>query len=171
MQISALTGVCCSKTFKVNDELELQLEENDCETYLHFKYSYYFLCKHLFSIQVISLFGMAFPNNVLIFLGKHVLTWEKWLLYCHRSTVRHYCEYNNNPLEGTNNSIKNSSIARYPQFTLENSFEVLNQISTKRLSRLATNVVTQSKKYCPIATSDVLDKLIIDGAEELKNQI
>ena len=99
--------------------------KNDCETYLHFKYSYYLLCKYLFSIQVISLFGMAFPNNVLTFLRKHVLTWEKWFLYCHRSTVRHYCEYNNNPLEGTNNSIKNSSIATHPQFTLENSFEVL----------------------------------------------
>ena len=85
--------------------------------------------------------------------------------------MRHYCEYNNNPLEGTNNSIKNSSIATHPQFTLENSFEVLNQISTKRLSKLTTNVVTQSQKYCPTATSDVLDKLTIDGAEELKNQI
>ena len=74
-------------------------------------------------------------------------------------------------LEGTNNSIKNSSIATQPQFTLENSFEVLNQISTKRLSRLATSVITQSQKYCPLATSDALDKLTIDGAEELKNQM
>jgi len=47
----------------------------------------------------------------------------------------------------------------------------LNQISTKRLSKLTTNVITQSKKYCPIATNDVLNKLTIDGAEELKNQI
>jgi len=36
---------------------------------------------------------------------------------------------------------------------------------------LTANVITQSQKYCPIATSDVFDKLTIDGAEELKNQI
>ena len=63
------------------------------------------------------------------------------------------------------------SIATHPQFTLENSFEVLNQISTKRLSKLATNVITQSQKYYTLTTSAVLDKLTIDGAEELKNQM
>ena len=74
----------------------------DCQTYLQFKYSFHLLCKFLYSQRVINIFGIPFANNFTQFLRKHVFVWETYILFYYRRFIRHYEEYNNSPLEGTN---------------------------------------------------------------------
>ena len=103
----------------------------DCETHLQFKYSYHLLCNYLYSTKVTKIFGITFANNVTQFLRRHVFLWESWFLFCHRKNIRHYEEYNNCPLEGTNTSLKHSDKSTHPQLRLEISFVVLNQLAEK----------------------------------------
>ena len=87
--------------------------------------------KYLCYPVVTSTFGPAFPNNISSFLRKYVLTWEKWILFCHRKHILHYGEYSNTPLEATNYSIKHAAISTHPQLSLENSFQIMSRQSKK----------------------------------------
>ena len=64
--------------------------------------------------KVCKLFGITFSNDVSLFVRKNVLTNEKYFLYCNRNEVRHNGEYSNAPIEGTNFSIKHSSVSTNP---------------------------------------------------------
>jgi len=142
----------------------------NCETYLEFKYSYFLFMKYLFSPVVTSTFGHAFPNNIASFLRKYVLTWEKWILFCYRKHIRHYGEYSNTPLEGTNFSIKHSAISTHPQLSLENSFQIISRQSKKKISSVQSDVLYQSKTQpTHHKLSAVHSKLTIAGSEELRN--
>ena len=141
-----------------------------CETYLEFRYSLFLFMKYIFSYVVTSRFGQAFPNNVAQFIRKHVLTWEKWILFCHRRTIRHYGEDTNCPLEGTNYGAKHSSIATHPQLPLENTFDILSTQSQKKVVSLQDNVITQSNStptHCDL--SAIHCKITIPASEELRN--
>ena len=87
-----------------------------CSSYLQYKYSRYLFMKCLYSREIINTFGVSFSNNVAMFVRKHVLPHEKTFLNCLRKNIRHYGEYSNTPLEGTNNGLKHSSISTHPGF-------------------------------------------------------
>ena len=107
----------------------------DCETYAQFKYSYHLLYKYLFSSKITDKFGLPFANNVTQFLMRYVFLWEKWFLFCYRKDICYYEEYSNNPLEGTNQSLKHSEKSTHPQLNLQNSFKVLNELGEKKYQK------------------------------------
>ena len=90
-----------------------------CSTYLQYRYSRYLFMKYLYSREIIDTFGVSFSNNVAMFLRKHILPHEKTFLYCLRNNIRHYGEYSNTPLEGTNFGLKHSSIATHPGLSMD----------------------------------------------------
>ena len=92
--------------------------------------------KYIFSSQVVHLFGLAFSNNVAMFVRKHVLPHEKYFLYSHRSNIRHYGEYSNTPLEGTNFGLKHSSISTHPGLSMDSSMVILSFFSDKHVKKL-----------------------------------
>ena len=148
----------------------LSWTKDRCETYLEFRYSLFLFMKYIYSYVVTSRFGQAFPNNVAQFIRKHVLTWEKWILFCHRRTIRHYGEDTNCPLEGTNYGAKHSSVATHPQLPLENTFEILSTQSQKKVVSLQDNVITQSNSTpTHYDLSAIHCKITIPASEELRN--
>ena len=76
--------------------------KGNCSTYLEYKYSRYLFMKYLYSRVITNTFGVPFANSVAMFLKRHILPHENTFLYCIRSKIRHYGEYSNTPLEGTN---------------------------------------------------------------------
>ena len=144
----------------------------DCETYLQFKYSYYLLCKYLYSPKIVSLFGIVFSNNVTMFLRRNVFTWEKWFLYCHRTKIKHYGEYTNNPLEGTNNMLKHATIKVHPQLRLDNSFQILNDQSKKKIHNIRQKVIKNCMKVNINKRTDewiIFSQLTNSAAEIVRN--
>ena len=87
-----------------------------CSSYLQYKYSRYLFMKYLYSREIIDTFGVSFANNVAMFLRKHILPHEKTFLYCLQNNIRY--EYSNTPIEGTNFSLKHSSIATHPGLSI-----------------------------------------------------
>ena len=141
----------------------------DCQTYMQFKYSYHLLCKFLYSKKVIDLFGIPFANNFTLFLRKHVFVWETYILFYYRRNIRHYEEYNNSPLEGTNTKLKHSDNSTHPQLRLETSFEVMNQQAEKKVQQVINDVITSSQTVCDLnVNDDVYDQLTRVGAELLR---
>lgn len=148
----------------------LSWTKDHCETYLEFRYSYYLFMKYIFSFVVTSRFGQAFPNNIAQFIRRHVLTWEKWILFCHRRTIRHYGEDTNCPLEGTNYGAKHSSVGTHPQLPLENTFDILSTQSQKKIVSLQDKVINQSKSTPTHCKLDAIHcKITIPASEELRN--
>ena len=91
--------------------------------------------KYIFSSRVVNLFGLAFSNNVAIFVRKHVLLHEKYFLYSQRNHIRHYGEYSNTPLEGTNFGLKQSSISTHPGLSMDSSMVILSLLSDKNVKK------------------------------------
>ena len=48
-----------------------------CITYLEYKYSRYLFMKYIYSPDIVNIFGLAFANNVSMFVRKHVIPYEK----------------------------------------------------------------------------------------------
>ena len=101
--------------------------------------------KYLYSREIINTFGVSFSNNVAMFVRKHVLPHEKSFLYCLRKNIRHYSEYSNTPLEGTNYGLKNSSISTQHGLSMDNSMIILSQLSEKHVTKVNSNVIKQNK--------------------------
>ena len=135
---------------------------------MQFKYLYHLLCKYLFSPKITQTFGVIFANNVTQFLRKYVFTWERWFLFCYHKDIFHYEEYNNNPLEGTNMSLKHSERSTHPQLKLEYSFVVLNQLGEKKILQIKEDVVKCSQSTCQSNNNVLYDKLTLIGAKTLK---
>ena len=113
-----------------------------CGTYLQYKYSWYLFIKYLYSKQIIDLFGITFSNNVSMFVRKHVLIHEKHFLYCNCSS-RHYGEYSNTPLEGTNYGIKHASISTNPGLSMDNSIVIMSLQSDKHVVKMNRKVIRE----------------------------
>ena len=101
---------------------------------------------YLYSREIIDTFGVSFANNVAMFPRKHILPHEKTFLYCLRNNIRHYGEYSNTPLEGTNFGLKHSSIATHPGLSMDNSKIILSQLSKKHVTKVNSTVIRQNKK-------------------------
>ena len=142
-----------------------------CVTYLQYKYSRYLFMKYLYSREIVNTFGVSFSNNVAMFVRKHVLPHEKSFLYCLRNHIRHYGEYSNTPLEGTNYGLKHSSISTHPGLTMDNSMIILSQLSEKHVTKVNSNVIKQNKKHCVNYKEKVHNKLTILGSSMLANTI
>ena len=142
-----------------------------CSSYLQYKYSRYLFMKYLYSREIIDTFGVSFSNNVAMFLRKHVLPHEKTFLYCLRNNIRHYGEYSNTPLEGTNFGLKHSSIATHPGLSMDNSMKILSQLSEKHVKKVNSTVIRQNKKHCVNYKEEVHDKMTIRGSSMLANTI
>ena len=106
-----------------------------------------------------------------MFVRKHVLPHEKSFLYCLRNHIRHYGEYSNTPLEGTNYGLKHSSISTHPGLSMDNSMIILSQLSEKHVTKVNSNVVKQNKKNCVNYKEKVHNKLTILGSSMLANTI
>ena len=98
---------------KIIQNWMFSLMKRCCITYFRYRYSRYVFMKHLFSPQVTNTFGLAFSNNVAIFVQRHVLLHEKYFIYSQRNGIQHYGEYSNTPLDGTNFSLHHSSISTH----------------------------------------------------------
>ena len=142
-----------------------------CSTYLRYKYSRYLFMKYLYSREIIDTFGVSFANNVAMFVRKHILPHEKTFLYCLRKNIRHYGEYSNTPLEGTNFGLKHSSIATHPGLSMDNSMIILSQLSEKHVTKVNSTVIRQNKKHCVNYKEKVHDKMTIMGSSMLANTI
>ena len=142
-----------------------------CWTYLEYKYSRYLFMKYIFLSQVVNLFGLAFLNNVAMFVRKHVLLHEKYFLYCQRSQIRHYGEYSNTPLEGTNFALKHSSISTHPGLSMDSSMVILSLLSDKHVQKVNSNVIKQNKRQCMNYGNEVHDKLTVRGSSMVSNLV
>ena len=142
-----------------------------CPTYLQYKYSRYLFMKYIFSSQVVHLFGLAFSNNVAMFVRKHVLLHEKYFLYNQRSHIRHYGEYSNTPLEGTNFGLKHSSISTHPGLSMDSSMVILSLLSDKHVKKVNSNVIKQNKRKCMNYTNEVHDKLTVRASSMISNLV
>ena len=118
---------------------------------------------------IVNTFGVSFSNNVALFVQKHVLPYENIFLYCLRSNIRHYGEYSNTPLEGTNFGLKHSSISTHPGLSMDNSMMILSQLSNKHITKVNSTVIRQSNKQCVNYKNKVHDKLTIMGSSMLAN--
>ena len=84
---------------------------------------------------------------------------------------QHYGEYSNTPLEGTNYSLKHSSICTHPGLSMDNSMVILSQLSEKHVTKVNSNVIRQNKKHCVNYRDKVHDKLTAMGSSMLANMI
>ena len=119
-----------------------------CHTYLQYKYSRYLFMKYLYSKHIIDLFGIAFANNVSLFVRKHVLICGKHFLYCNSNYIRYYGEYSNTSLEGTNFGIKNVSISTHPGLSMDNLMIIMSLQSDKYVIKTNRKVIRDNKRYC-----------------------
>ena len=78
-------------------------------------------------------------------LTKHVLPHEKTILYGLRSNTRHYGEYSNTPLEGTNYRMKHAPILTNPGLSMNNYVIILSQLSKKHVTNVNSNAIRQNK--------------------------
>ena len=104
--------------------------------------------KYFYSKHIIDLFGIAFANNVSLFVRKHVLIHEKHFLYCNRTSIRHYGEYSNTPLEGTNFGIKHASISTHPGLSMDNSMVIMSLQSDKHVVKTNGKVIRDNQRHC-----------------------
>ena len=142
-----------------------------CPTYLQYKYSRYLFMKYIFSSQVVNLFGIAFSNNVAMFVRKHVLLHKKYFIYSQRNHIRHYGEYSNTPLEGTNYGLKHSSISTHPGLSMDSSMVILSLLSDKHVKKVNSNVIKQNKRQCMNYTNEVHDKLTVRASSMVSNLV
>ena len=142
-----------------------------CLTYLQYRYSRYLFMKYLYSKEITDTFGIAFSNNVSTFVRQHVLTHENYFLFCHRKDIRHYGEYANTPLEGTNFGIKHSSIGTHPGLSMDNSMVILSVQSDKHLVKTNGKVMKANKKHCVNYKLKVHNKLTVMASSMLSNLI
>ena len=103
--------------------------------------------KYIYSKQIIDLFGLPFSNNVSTFVRQHVLIHEKHFLSCNRNKIRHYGEYSNTPLEGTNYGIKQSSISTHPGLAMDSSMVILSVQSDKHVVKTNGKVMNNNQKH------------------------
>ena len=82
--------------------------------------------KYIYSPQIVNLFGLAFANNVSMFVQKYVVLREKYFIHSNRSRIQHYGEYSNTPLEGTNFGLKHATISTHPGLLMDNSMVILS---------------------------------------------
>ena len=118
-----------------------------CVTFLQYKYSRYLFMKYLYCKEVIDLFGITFSNNVATFVRRHVLIHEKYFLYCYRNGIRHYGEYSNTPLEGTNYGLKHASVSTHPGLSMDNSMVILSVQSDKHAVKTNGVVIRDNKRH------------------------
>ena len=142
-----------------------------CITYLQYKYSRYLFVKYIYSPEIVNLFGLAFANNVSLFLRKYVVPYEKNFIYCNRKDVRHYGEYSNTPLEGTNNGLKHASIGTHPGLSMDNSMVILSLQSDKHVKKINGNVIRQNTKECLNYTDKIHNKLTSLASSMISNMM
>ena len=127
--------------------------------------------KYLYSKDIVDTFGVAFSNNVSTFVRQHVLTHENYFLFCYQNKLRHYGEYNNTSLEGTNFGIKHSSIGTHPGLSMDNLMVILSVQSDKHLVKTNGKVMRANKKNCVNYKLKVHDKLTVMALSMLSNLI
>ena len=127
--------------------------------------------KYIFSSKVVNLFGLAFSNNVAMFVCKHVLLHEKYFLYSQRNHIRHYGEYSNTPLEGTNFGLKHSPISTHPGLSMDSSMVILSLLSDKHVKKVNSNVIKQNKRQCMNYINEVHDKLTVCASSIVSNLV
>ena len=116
-----------------------------CITYQEYKYFRYLFMKYVLSPDIVNLFGLAFANNVSMFVRKHVILYD---FFCNRDEVRRYGEYSDTPLEGTNNGFKHSSISTHPGLFMDNYMVILSLLSDKHVQQINGNVIRQNRREC-----------------------
>ena len=94
-----------------------------------------------------------------MFVQKHVLIHEKHFLYCNCSSIRHYGEYSNTPLEGTNYDIKHASISTHPGLSMDNSMIIMSLQSDKHVVKTNGKVIRDNQRHCRNYKNNVHDKL------------
>ena len=117
-----------------------------CLSYLQYKYSRYLFMKYISSKEFTDIFGVAFSNNISTFVRQHVITHENYFLYCNQNKIRHYGEYSNTPLEGTNFGIKHASISTNPGLAMDSSMVILSVQPDKHVVKASSKVVKANKK-------------------------
>ena len=117
--------------------------------------------KYLYSKHIIDLFGIAFANNISLFVRKHVLIHEKHFLYCNRNNIRRYVEYSNTPLEDTNFGIKHASISTHPGLSMDNLMIIMSLQSDKHVVKTNRKVIRDKQRHCRNYKKLVHDKLNI----------
>ena len=127
--------------------------------------------KYLYSKQIVDLFGIAFSNNVSMFVRNHVLIHEKHFLYCNCNSIRHYGEYSNTPLEGTNYGIKHASISTNPGLSMDNSMFIMSLQSDKHVVKTNGKVIRDNQRRCRNYKNNVHDKLTTVASSTLSSLI
>ena len=130
-----------------------------CVSYLHYMYSRYLFMKYLYSSTVTILFGVTFSNNVSMFVQKHVLVHEKHFLFCHQNdSIRHYWEYSNTPLEGTNFGLTHSSISTHPGWSMDSPMMILSVQSDEHVKKTHSKVIKHCERHCLNYRGEIHDK-------------
>ena len=142
-----------------------------CLTYLQYKYSRYLFMKYIYSKEFTDIFGVAFSNNISTFVRQHVTTHENYFLFCHRNSVRHYGEYSNTPLEGTNFGIKHASISTHPGLSMDNSMVILSVQSDKHVCKTNGKVIQANKRNCVNYKETVHRRLTLMASSMLSNLV
>ena len=127
--------------------------------------------KYLYSPTVTHLFGVIFSNNVSMFVQRHVLVYEKHFLFCHHNDIRHYAEYSNTPLEGTNFGLKHSSISTHPGLSMDSSKMILSVQSDKHVKKTHSKVIKHCKRHCLNYQGERYDKLTRMASSMMSNII
>ena len=127
--------------------------------------------KYFYSKQVVDLFCITFSNNFFMFVQKHVLIHEKYFLFCHRSSIRHYGEYSNTPLEGTNYGIKHTSTSTHPGLSMDNSMVIMSLPSDKHFVKTNGKVIRDNQRNCRNYRNRVHDKLTTVASSTLSSLI
>ena len=104
--------------------------------------------KYLYSKHIIDLFGIAFANNISLFVWKHILIHEKHFLYYNPNYIRHHGEYSNTPLEGTNFGIKHASISTHPGLSMDNSMIIMSLQSDKHVVKTNGKIIRDNQRHC-----------------------
>ena len=125
--------------------------------------------KYIYSKQIIDLFGLPFSNNLSMFVRQHVVIHEKHFLYCNQNKIRHYGEYSNTPLEGTNYGIKHSSISTHSGLAMDSSMVILSVQSDKHVVKTNGKFMNDNKKICLNYKEKVHSKLTVMASSMLSN--
>ena len=119
--------------------------KHGCLSYIQCKYSRYVFMKYLYSKEFTDTFGVALSNNISTSIRQYVITHENYFLYCNWNTIRHYVEYSNTPLEGTNFEIKHLALSTHPGLSMDSIHICVTEWSLYLCCRYYECIFTSTK--------------------------
>ena len=125
--------------------------KSDCETKDEYNISKNCLLHYVDSKFLKETLGDISARTIIFYLQTYVFVHEDKFVFYKISAVRHFDGYTNSCGEGTNNAIKNSSLASKPNMNLDKASSILvlngNRSVTKQLQICSCKKVGSSSWY------------------------